>query len=100
MDDIRTIIENDRSSFESDYDVDSNGIKGNVRFKLSARDTEMIHAVLQLTDRTEVHQRFWDNKGDLFLAETEVVWKNPNTEEEDKRAYKLYLEEGKELISS
>ena len=100
MDDIRAIIENDQSLFESDYDVDTNGINGNVRFKLSGRDTSMIYAVLQLAHRTEVHQRFWDDKGELFLAETEVVWKNPNTGEEDKRAYKLYFEEGKELISS
>jgi len=100
MDDIREIIENDQTLFESDYDVDTNGIMGNVRFKLSGRDTSMIYGVLRLAHRTEDHQLFWDDKGELFLAETEVEWKNPSNGVEDKRAYKLYFEEGKELISS
>ena len=100
MDDIRSIIENDQSLFESDYDVDTNGIKGNVRFKLSGRDTTMLHAVISRSNRTEIHHRFWDDKGDLFLAETEVIWLNSEGMETDKRTYKLYFEEEKELISS
>ncbi|MDB4105017.1 hypothetical protein N9545_05770 [Salibacteraceae bacterium] len=100
LDDVRSIIENNQSLFESDYDIDSNGIKGNVRFKLSGRDTSLIYAFLSDGFRRETHQRFLDDKGELFFDESEVLWLNQEGDVVDKRAYKLYFEEGKELISS
>lgn len=73
MDDIRHIIENDQSLFESSYDFDSNGVSGNVRFKLSGRDTFLMYVTLSKISRMEKHQHFWDNKGELFLLESEAL---------------------------
>lgn len=100
MDDIRSIIENDQSLFESDYDVDTNGITGNVRFKLSGRDTVMIIARLNEGLKQEVHKRFWDDQGHLFLLESEIKWSSIDGQIMEKRAYKLYFEEQYSLISS
>lgn len=100
MEDIRHIIENDQSLFESSYDFDSNGVSGNVRFKLSGRDTLMIVATLIDGMKRETHQRFWDGRGELFILESETTWLSANHETQEKRAYKFYFEEGYSLISS
>ena len=96
LDDLRKVIENDPGL----DDVEESEGGRTLLLRMSGTDTAMLELQLDLGHAKEKHLRFWDDDGELFMMESTIKRYDQNGDAVEKRAYRVYLEEGNAQLSA
>lgn len=96
LDDLRQVIENDPGLEEMVETADNRTLM----LRMSGEDTAMMVLKLDLGYSMEKHLRFWDDDGELFMIETTIKRFDEQGNDVEKRAYRIYLEEGNVQLSA
>ncbi|MEX2597087.1 MAG: hypothetical protein WEC59_09195 [Salibacteraceae bacterium] len=100
LDDVREITDKNSELFESEEQIDSSGRKSRMQYALDEADTVKVVLEIERPGKVEKHWRYWDKDNVLYLMETRITYLNDKGEADDQRAYRVYLEANRGVISA
>ncbi len=100
LDDLREVVEYNPSLETAEETTQEEGMKVVSTYRLNGKDTVMIDHEVEHPFLRERHQRYYDERGEIFLLESNIVHLAADGSPVEKRVYRIYYEDGLVQLSA